>query len=164
MSNGWVRINFSARSDTARHGRVPAAGTAAPAGRCAGGPAPRRQVLRGHLAELSDRVDRVDKKVLGVGEMLDQRREFGQHPIQDVGPAAHVGQQPVGGVDGMGDVVALLVQLAVKVSSLPRKSRICVGPAVSGCARPRSAATSRFGTPPPRKTMARLASVCSVVG
>src|SRR6202000_1511442 len=50
-------------------------------------------------------------RVLGTGEMLEQRLDAGQHAFQDVVPTTHVNQQPVGGVDRVGDVVALLVEL-----------------------------------------------------
>ena len=43
--------------------------------------------------------------------MLDQRRELGQHPVEGVVALSHDGQQSIGGIDGVGDVVTLLVQL-----------------------------------------------------
>ena len=64
--------------------------------------------------------------------MLDQRREFGEHPIERVVAVRHDRQQLVGGIDGAGDVVALLgsvggegVQLAEEVADLvARPSRM----------------------------------------
>ena len=71
-----------------------------------------RQRLAGDVADPAHRFDRVGEQITLLGEMIDQRREFGEHPIEGVGSGARVRQQPVGGVDGVDDVVALRVQLA----------------------------------------------------
>src|SRR5277367_4462969 len=85
------------------------------------------QVLFGNSAEPSNRVDRIDQKVLFVGEMLDQWREFGEYPFQNVRAGSHVGQQPVGGVDGVGDVTALLVESGGEGIQLAEESMDLLG-------------------------------------
>ena len=84
MSNGWVRISFSA---PIRYGEAAAEFLQRALQRLQVGvqrAAGLRQVLVGGLAEPSHRIDGVDQQVLGVGEMLDQRRDVGQHPVEDV--------------------------------------------------------------------------------
>ena len=122
-----------------------------------------RQVLVGSLAEPSYRIDGVNEQVLGVGEMFDQRRDVGQHSIQDIRPATHIHQQPVGGVDGVGDVIALLVELASEGVQLAQEGPDLVPSPVHDVV---DLVLQHFqvGDAATAQDQERLASVCSVVG
>jgi len=56
--------------------------------------------------------------------MLDQRREVGQHPVDDVIAVTDIGQQPVRRVDRVGDVVALQVGLLDEGVQLAEEGRM----------------------------------------
>ena len=83
----------------------------------------RQRVVGGH-ADPAQRLHRIGEQIARVGEMLDQRREFGQHLIQRVVALRHDRQQPVGGIDGAGDVLGLLVQLVGERVELVQELRI----------------------------------------
>ena len=86
-----------------------------------------RERLIDDITDSPHRVDGVREQVALLGEMLDQRWEFGENLVQGVRAVTHIGQQPVGGIDDVADVVALLVQFAGESVQLAEKLSDLVG-------------------------------------
>ena len=124
----------------------------------------RRQRVVGGAAEPAQRHDRVGEQVAGVREMLGQRRQFGQQPIQRVVVLGDDRQQSVRRVDRVGDVVGLLVQLVGERVQLAQEVADLVRPARATMLKTSFWITSRFGIPPPRRIDESAASTRSVVG